>query len=103
MDFIVVLVTTSSEEEAEKIAQEIVKEHLAACVNVVPKIKSIYFWKGEVYKDTEALLIIKTRSKKFDTLKEKIIQLHSYEVPEIIAIPIVKGSQTYLDWLVKVT
>ncbi|MCD6320257.1 MAG: divalent-cation tolerance protein CutA [Candidatus Desulfofervidaceae bacterium] len=103
MEFILVLVTTASEEEAEKIAQEIVKTHLAACVNIVPRIKSIYFWKGEVCKDAESLLIIKTRGEKFDTLKEKIIQLHSYEVPEVIAIPIVKGSKAYLDWLAQVT
>jgi len=103
MDFIVVLVTTNSEEEAERIAQEIVQEHLVACVNIIPRIKSVYFWKGEVCKDNESLLVIKTRGEKFEALKDKIIQLHSYEVPEIIALPIVKGSQAYLDWLLQVT
>jgi len=103
MDFIVVFVTTSSEEEAEKIAKALVEEHLAGCVNILSKIKSIYFWEGKVCEDSEVLLIIKTRTEKFESLKEKITSLHSYQVPEIIALPIEKGSTTYLDWLKKVT
>ncbi|MBE9187035.1 divalent-cation tolerance protein CutA [Microcoleus sp. LEGE 07076] len=98
VNFGVVLVTAVSEAEAENIAKSIVEDKLAACVSLSP-IRSIYTWQGEIHSESEWQLVIKTDLAKFEALKTKIQQLHSYEVPEIIAIPIVAGSEAYLDWL----
>ncbi len=98
-DFIVVLVTVASAEEGQRIAEALVGERLAACVNVVGPIRSIYAWKGAVQRDEERLLIIKTRAALFDELESRVRALHSYETPEVIALPISAGSQPYLDWL----
>jgi len=94
----VVLVTTANLTEARAIATQLIEAKLAACVNLLP-IDSIYTWKGKVEQGKEYQLIIKTDLSKFEQLAEKIKTLHSYEVPEIIAIPIVAGSKGYLDWL----
>jgi periplasmic divalent cation tolerance protein len=94
----VVLVTASSQQEAEAIATSLVKSQLAACVNLVP-IQSIYTWQGELHQDQEWQLLIKTDLAQFQTLEAKIRELHSYEVPEIIALPIVAGSHPYLNWI----
>ena len=94
----VVLVTTANLSEAEAIATQLVEAKLAACVNFMP-IESVYLWQGKINRDKEYQLIIKTDLNKFEGLADKIKTLHSYEVPEIIAMPIVAGSQTYLDWL----
>lgn len=94
----VVLVTTSSETEAKKIASTLVELNLAACVNFW-QVTSIYRWQGEVNSDNEWQLIIKTDLSNFAQLEAKITELHSYEVPEIIALPIIQGSQLYLSWL----
>ena len=95
----VVLVTAASQEEAENIASALVEENLAACVNVLPIHCSIYMWQGKVNKDREWQLIIKTKLSQFSALEAKICEIHSYEVPEIIALPIVNGSQPYLQWM----
>ena len=95
----VVLVTCGSEEEALKIAHALVEDHLAACVNLVSPIRSIYRWKGKVLDEKEWLLIIKTQAKRFDRLKIKVKSLHSYAVPEIISLPIIDGSSSYLNWI----
>lgn len=95
--FFVVLCTAAVNESA-KIAQILVKEKLAACVNVV-EVNSYFKWKGEFSEDEEALLIIKTEKKKMDRLIERIKEVHSYELPEIIAIPIVAGYDKYLAWM----
>jgi periplasmic divalent cation tolerance protein len=97
-DFGVVLVTTASETEAENLAIALLNERLAACVSIHP-IRSIYRWQGQIEKESEWQLAIKTDLKQFERLSEKIQALHSYAVPEIIALPIVAGSQSYLDWL----
>jgi periplasmic divalent cation tolerance protein len=97
-NFGVVLVTASSEMEAEAIAKSLVENKLAACVSLSP-IRSIYIWQGEIHADSEWQLVVKTDLAKFEALKTKVRELHSYEVPEIIAIPIVAGSEAYLDWL----
>lgn len=97
-DYGIVLVTTASQEEAEKIANVLVEAKLAACVSFSP-INSIYTWQGKVNKDQEWQLFIKTDLNRFPTLQAKIIELHSYEVPEIIALPIIKGHQPYLQWI----
>jgi periplasmic divalent cation tolerance protein len=96
--FGVVLVTTTSETEAENLAIALLNERLAACVSIYP-IRSIYRWQGQIENEREWQLVIKTDLKLFEQLSAKIQELHSYAVPEIIALPIVAGSQTYLDWL----
>lgn len=94
----VVLVTTASIEEAEAIANALVEAELAACVSLLP-IHSIYIWQGKLHKEQEWQLLIKTDLALFPTLEAKIRELHSYEVSEIIALPIVAGSQPYLEWI----
>jgi periplasmic divalent cation tolerance protein len=94
----VVLVTVASLPEGKAIATKLIEEQLAACVNLFP-INSIYLWQGKINQDQEYQLIIKTDLSKFDELAAKIKTLHSYEVPEIIALPIVAGSKPYLNWL----
>ena len=94
----VVLVTASSQAEAVAIATYLVKSQLAACVNLVP-IQSIYTWQEELHQDQEWQLLIKTDLSQFQTLEAKIRELHSYDVPEIIALPILAGSQPYLNWI----
>jgi periplasmic divalent cation tolerance protein len=100
---IVVLITCGSEEEAMKIANALVEEHLAACVNLVSPIRSIYRWKGKIWDEKEWLLIIKTQKQRFEELEKKVKFLHSYSVPEIISLPIVEGSSSYLNWLEEMT
>ena len=97
-----VLVTVGSEAEAKAIAQTLVSERLAACVNLFP-IQSIYRWQGEVQQDTEWQLFIKTDLHRFAELETRIRALHSYEVPEIIALPIQAGSAPYMAWLAEQT
>lgn len=96
-----VISTTSDISEAEELSNRIVKEKLAACVNIFPQIKSVYWWEGEIEKDEEALLLIKTNEKKLDALLDKIEELHSYDTPEALAIDIEKGSPDYLEWVEK--
>lgn len=94
----VVFVTTASVEEAEAIANGLVEAELAACVSFLP-IQSIYIWQGKIHKEQEWQLLIKTDLAQFPTLEAKIRELHSYEVSEIIALPIIAGSQPYLQWI----
>ena len=94
----VVLVTAPSQAEAEEIAQSLVESKLAACVSFAP-IKSIYTWQGELYKEEEWQLLIKTDLAQFESLAAKVKELHSYEVPEIIALPLVTGYAPYLAWI----
>src|SRR5574342_546429 len=97
--FIVVFVTAGSSEEADRLARALVQERLAACVNRLSGVESIYRWLGRVEESDEQLLIIKTKADLFDRLKGRVQELHSYSVPEIIALPIVNGSEEYLSWL----
>ncbi len=94
----VVLVTAASRQEAEAIAIALVQSHLAACVSLLP-IHSIYTWEGELHQEEEWQLLIKTDLAQFQRLETKIREFHSYEVPEIIALPLVAGSQPYLKWV----
>ena len=98
-DKIVVLSTCGSAEEAVRIAQALVEKKLAACVNVTPAVRSFYRWKGVIEDEQESLLVIKSSRGLFDQLRVEIEKLHSYEVPEVIAVPIVDGSEGYLEWL----
>jgi len=97
-EFIVVLVTSSSEGEAEKLAARLVEEKLAACVNIIPT-SSLFRWEGKLSREKEMLLVIKTRNSRFEDLEKRVRELHSYQVPEIIALPVVAGSEEYLDWV----
>ncbi|KAK1432271.1 hypothetical protein QVD17_09166 [Tagetes erecta] len=96
---IVVYVTVPNKEAGKKLAASIVKEKLAACVNRVPGIESVYLWEGEIQTDSEELLIIKTRESLLNALTEHVKANHEYEVPEVIALPITGGSVPYLEWL----
>ena len=99
----VVLITVPNSEVAEKIANMLVSEHLAACVNIVPDITSIYLWEGKICKDKELLLIVKTRASLMEKLVGAVRKVHPYTTPEIIALPIVAGFDGYLKWVEDVT
>jgi len=98
-DKIVVFSTASSAEEAEKIARALVNERLAACVNVIPSVRSFYRWQGKIEDSAEFLLVIKSSRELFDQLRISLEKLHSYEVPEVIAVPVVDGARNYLNWM----
>ncbi|MBI3301406.1 MAG: divalent-cation tolerance protein CutA [Deltaproteobacteria bacterium] len=98
-DSIVILVTAGSETEAETIAKTLVEERLAACVNMLSPIRSIYRWEGKVTDDREWLLLIKTRAERFSAVESRVKALHSYQVPEVIALPITAGAEGYMRWL----
>ncbi len=95
--------TASSEDEAERISMALVDEHLAACVNIVPAIRSLFFWEGKTQDDREVLLIAKSRQPLLELLIARVKNLHSYTVPEILALPIIGGSTEYLAWLNETT
>jgi periplasmic divalent cation tolerance protein len=95
----IVLSTAGSEDEARKIAHHLVEHHLAACVNMVPGIESIYRWQGKTESSQEWLLLIKTTAEKFPGVRDAILELHSYELPECIAISVEDGSAEYLEWI----
>lgn len=95
----VVLCTVPDTDTAETIATTLVTEKLAACVNIVPAITSVYRWKGAVESDTECLLLIKTDAQTWPAIESRILTLHPYELPEIIAVPIQTGQQDYLQWI----
>jgi periplasmic divalent cation tolerance protein len=97
--YIQVMTTTETKEEAEKIAQYLVEQKLAACVQITGPIASTYRWKGKVENAQEWLCLIKTREELYDKVETAIKKLHSYETPEIFAVPIIKGSSEYLSWL----
>ncbi len=100
---IMVFMTAANEEEAVRIVRIAVEEGLAACCNIVPKIRSIYVWKDKLCDEAEVLCVFKTRAMLFDRLKKRIKELHGYEVPEIIAVDIKEGLDEYLDWIGSVT
>lgn len=98
-DKVVVFSTCDSEEQAGRIARALVEQRLAACVNIVPGARSIYHWKGQVEDAAEWMLIIKSRRDLMDDLRTAIGKIHSYEVPELLAVPVVDSSESYLAWL----
>jgi periplasmic divalent cation tolerance protein len=102
-DFVVVLVTAGSAEEARRLGRALVEERLAACVNVVGPVRSIYRWQGAVEEADECLLVVKARAADVGALEARVRALHSYEVPELIALPLRAGSAPYLAWLADAT
>ena len=98
-DRIIVLITASSEEEAHKIAELLVNEKKAACVNILPGVDSLFWWEGKIESARESLLLVKTKASLFPEIVELVKRTHSYEVPEIIAMPIISGSEDYVKWL----
>lgn len=99
MDAILVLMTAGSREEAARLAEMLVGARLAACVQIMPEMESIYHWQGQVRRDPEFLLLAKTTQSRFEELEREVRALHSYETPEIIALPVTTGSAPYLAWL----
>jgi periplasmic divalent cation tolerance protein len=97
--YTVIFITTSSLDEAKKIGRVLVEEKLAACANIVSPIRSIYHWQGKICDDKEALIILKTKKKLFKQIEKMVKALHTYEVPEVISMPITEGSNKYLSWL----
>lgn len=100
---IVIFITASSRDEAKKIGQLLVEENLVACCNIIQSIESIFKWQGSLHHEEEVLMICKTREDLFNTVEKRVRQLHSYEVPEIIALPVSHGSKNYLDWVAQET
>jgi periplasmic divalent cation tolerance protein len=97
--YVIVIVTTPSKQEAEKIAQHLLKERLIACANIIGPVSSLFHWSGKIEEAEEYLMLMKSRKDLFEKLSEAVKALHSYEVPEILALPMVEGSKAYLDWL----
>ncbi len=98
-DKIIVLTNTGSREEAQKIARALAERKLAACVNIVPAVQSIYWWQGKVETAAEWMLLIKTVHERFEAVRDAIAELHSYDLPECVAISIAEGSAEYLRWI----
>ena len=96
---LLVLVTAPSEDEARRIANALVEERLAACVNIVGAIESVYRWEGQVTTDRESLMIVKTTAAGYEQVEQRVKELHTYSTPEVIAIRIERGSEQYLSWL----
>jgi periplasmic divalent cation tolerance protein len=96
---VVVLSAIGAQPEAQQIARTLVDERLAACVNVVPGVVSVYRWKGNVEQEAELLLVMKTLAEKVDALKARLLELHPYELPEVVVIPIAGGHPPYLAWI----
>lgn len=96
---VLVLSTVGSAEDAQRVATGLVEQGLAACVNIVPGISSVYRWKGAVERASEVLLLIKTRSERFEAVRQALVALHPYELPEIVALPLEAGHAPYLAWL----
>ena len=99
MNVLVVMVTTSNQDEAVKIADHVVGARLAACASTIPTVRSIYRWEGKIMNDQESLVLIKTTSDKYAALQETIQALHSYKMPEILALSVAEGLPPYLEWV----
>jgi len=102
-DAVVILVTTPTIDEARKIGNALVEEKLIACANIIPQVESIFYWQDKVCNEKEALMVIKTKKKLIEKIIKRVKALHSYTVPEVIALPIIKGSKDYIKWVKEVT
>ena len=96
---LVVLITTPTRDEAVHLARTLVEERLAACVNVVPTIHSLFYWEGKLQEEDESLLLVKTERHRYTALEARVRELHSYTVPEILALPVERGSPAYVHWV----
>jgi periplasmic divalent cation tolerance protein len=101
-EYIIIFVTTANKAEAEKISQALLNERLIACANIINPVTSFFFWSGKIDRAEECLMVMKSRRDLFLELAERLKGLHSYEVPEVLAIPIVEGSKAYLGWMAEV-
>jgi periplasmic divalent cation tolerance protein len=99
MSYLIVFMTAPNREEAVKIVRILLEEKLIACGNIVDSVSSLFWWQGKIEEEKEILVIMKSNEKLFKKLSERVTELHSYDVPEILALPIVDGSSSYLDWL----
>src|SRR5512140_3199107 len=99
-DAVVVLVTAPSADKAAELARTLVEERLAACGNVLPGLRSIYRWEGKVHDEPEALLLLKSRAALFEALRERIVALHPYQVPEVLRLDVAAGHPPYLQWII---
>lgn len=97
--YIVIFITAGNKQEAQKIAQALIKLHLAACVNIIAKVNSVFFWKSKVDQAKEVLLMVKSKKNKLPKIIKLVKSLHSYQVPEIIALPVIGGDKPYLRWM----
>lgn len=102
-DAILILTTLPNSDAAGELAKKVVGEKLAACANVLPAVRSIYRWQGKVQDENEVLVLLKTRQQHYERLKARILDLHPYDVPEVIALPVEQGHQAYLDWIARET
>ena len=98
-EYIIVLITAGSTDEAEKISRGLVERRLAACVNIIPTVRSLFHWEGEVSDEKETMLVVKSRRGLFEDIVLCVKALHSYDVPEILALPVLSGSEAYLRWI----
>jgi periplasmic divalent cation tolerance protein len=96
---VVILITASIDEEAEKIANKLLTQRKAVCVNIIPKVQSLFWWKGELDSADEAVLIVKSKASLVDEIVSLVREAHSYEVPEVIALPLIGGNPDYLNWM----
>ncbi len=97
--YVVLFITTADDEEAQLISRVLLEQRKAACVNIVPRVSSLFWWQGNIEQAEESLLVVKTRVKLLDEIVKLVKEIHSNDVPEIIALPIVGGSQDYLEWV----
>lgn len=97
--YALVYITASGEKESKKIGRTIVEERLAGCINIISTIESLYWWKGEIEEDKESILLVKTKVSNIENIIKRVKEIHSYENPAILAIPIIEGSKEYLDYL----
>lgn len=100
---IVVFITAPEGEIGAKIARDLVEKRLAACVNIINGVRSVYRWQGEIQDDAEQLLVVKTVRERFEALRQRVLQIHPYTVPEVIALPVIAGSESYLAWVAQET
>ena len=99
MSYLIVLMTASNKEEAVKIVRTLLEERLIACANIMNSVSSFFWWQGKIEEAKETLVIMKSHQERFKKLSKRVAQLHSYDVPEILALPVVEGSQSYMDWM----
>ena len=99
--YIVIFITAGSPEEAHKVAEALLEQRMAACVNIVPEVHSLFWWEGHLDSGKETLLLVKTKASLLEDVVRLVKEVHSYDVPEIIALPIIGGNQDYLDWIGK--